>query len=816
MIVQERIVAEVTKYKNDAYPENIARRLKLKGAALDEFWVTLKKMERKGILKFNGKGMLKLQKNKEQAVQTGRLELKNGGFGFVVLESASGEKLPDVFVAANNLNGAMHGDKVHVRVFTVQAGKKIEGAVVEIEESAHKNLVGNLSKNGKVAFVTPDDKKIKVDIYVREKNLNGAQNGQKVLVEIVKRAVDGRKPEGRVVEILGDMDQSDIEIVSIIKQQGLSLKFPDSVLKEAQNVPQKVVAKEWDKRRDLRERCIVTIDGEDARDLDDAVYVQANERGYLLGVYIADVSNYVPLNGIIDLEARDRGTSVYLVDRVLPMLPVELSNGICSLNAQVERLALACEMQFDLMGERLSYEVFPAVIKVDTRLSYTVVKQMLTGEGNIADLSPYSHLQGDLERMRELCLVLNKKRNARGAIDFNFPEQKVKLDESGKPLAIIKRENGLAENIIEEFMLAANETVAEHLSKLGYLSVYRVHEPPVSTKIEALQKLLHNFNISAKFAKEVQPRDIQKVIADIKGRVEERMISFITLRSMQQAKYTTENSGHFGLAAEYYTHFTSPIRRYPDLMIHRLLYDSIKYGKKLSASKKEFYKNHLSNICEHASSMERKAAEAERMSVDYKIAEYMYEHIGKTFEGTISSVTAFGMFVELDNGAEGLVHISFLQDDNYTYDEDSYTLYGTRRNNQYRLGDRLKVEVLNVNVQERNIDLIPAEMSLESKLLLKAQSNRKRIAFDNGGLTRVGKNGVGFNRDNKPLSPQARLIKAAAHRENGGLKSSQKGKAKGRPTAETRGKNKSGAKPQQKRKATSKAGMFAQSKHKKK
>lgn len=804
--------------KGNVYPEELAAKLKLKGRDLDEYWRAVKKLEKQGRIKFTGKGALKLKKGKEESLYTGKIEINSKGFGFVVLDDKS-QFDKDVFVNASNLNTAMHGDKVQVKVVNNNPGKNPEGEVVEIVERAVVHIVGDFMLNGKVGFVIPDNKKIAKDIYIPAKQINGAQHGQKVAVEITRFAEGDRKSEGRITEVIGSMLDDDIEIMSIIKQYGLSPVFPDKVLQAAKKMPQTVSSEELKGRRDLRHLPIVTIDGDDAKDLDDAVYVERRDNGmYLLGVYIADVSYYVKDNSVIDLEARERATSVYLVDRVLPMLPVELSNNICSLNANVDRLAMGCEMLIDKQGKVVKYEVFPAVIKVVKRLTYALVKQMLTGEGTIKDLSAYEFLRPELEKMSELRAILKEKRHKRGAIDFDFPEQKVKLDERGKPLEIVQREQGLAENIIEEFMLAANETVAEHLNKLGYTNIYRVHELPDESKIASLRKLLYNFNVKLEMTDEIKPLVLQKALEDIKGRPEERLISTVMLRSLKQARYQTENEGHFGLAAEYYTHFTSPIRRYPDLIVHRLLREYFEYGKKLPKTKGDMYAATLAAIAENSSSKERKAADAERQTVELKMAEYMQEHIGEEFDGNISSVTSYGFFVELNNGVEGLVHVTALVDDYYIHDEEQYTLRGERRGNSYRLGDRVRVEVLSVNVKERTIDFVLAGTDLETKLLLQSShAGRAQVQTRKDYLDAFfAKSGKPIGKG-KPMSVQARNIRAVAEARRGSKnevgKAISRGKGKKSELMSTEKPKSTIGKPKPvagKRKATSKAGAFAQ------
>lgn len=809
MSMIDKITQLLAKLNKEIYPEDLAQRLKLKGRDLEEFWRTIKSMEKRGLLKFSAKGAVKLRKQKQKNIE-GIIEINSKGFGFVLVKDEQmkaeiGDK--DVFIASDKLGSAMHGDRVLVKIIAQEPGKNPAGEIIEVLERAHQTIVGNLVINGKIAFVVPDNKKIIGDIYIPMSQLNGAKTSQKVAVKITKWAAGGKKNEGRITEILGNLDQSDIEILSIIKQQNLSLQFPVNVLQAAKNIASEVDKKELKNRRDLRETVLVTIDGEDARDLDDAVSVQYLPDGcYKLGVYIADVSYYVPQDGIIDAEAVERSTSVYLVDRVLPMLPVELSNGICSLNAGVDRLAMACEMVVDKNGKINAYEIFPAVIKVDRRLTYTLVNQILTGVGVFRNIEEYDDLKPQILQMRSLCEILKQKRRRRGAIDFEFPEQKVKLDATGKPIEIVKREHGIAESIIEEFMLAANETVAEHLSKLEYPSIYRVHDLPNAEKIAALQKLLYNFDIKLDLADEIKPLALQQALAGIKGTPHEKLVATVMLRSLKQAVYQTDNVGHFGLAAEFYTHFTSPIRRYPDLEIHRLLKASFVYGKKLPKKEWEKLTAILPKIAEQASVMERKAAEAERMSVEYKTAEYMAERLGEQFDGTISSVNSFGFFVELENGVEGLVHVNNLLNDYYLHDEENYTLVGERTGAKYRLGDSIRVEVLHVNVQEREIDFMPADTPLEQKLLLKAeQRNYKPIFGAANKPTGTSKPGKYKSKsaaksptpphEKKPKSTGAKAIAKAVSRKNGKSTKNKAGQRKATSNAGAYAAGRSGKKP---------------------
>ncbi len=634
----------------------------------------------------------------------GRFQLTSKGFGFVIPDN-KGDR-PDVFIPPRSLNGAMNNDRVLARVNNDAHGKKPEGEILRIIVHANNKVVGVFHQTGDFAFVTPDDKRIGQDVYVMRKHFNGAKDGQKVVVEITEWPQEHRKAEGRVSEVLGNIGDVGLEILSIIKQNDLPLQFPDEVLDAARKVPKTIKKSELAGRRDLRERTVVTVDGEDAKDLDDAVYVeQLGKNEYLLGVYIADVSYYVTDGSTLDKEARERGTSVYLVDRVLPMLPERLSNGICSLNAGEDRLAMACEMHIDNLGTILSYEIFPAVINVRHRLSYNIVRAILAGDSTMC--GRYEDILPMVAHMDILRQILHDKRARRGAVDFELPEQKVILDEKLHPIDIVQRIHGNAEAIIEEFMLAANETVARHMFDAQWPFIYRVHDIPSEERMQEFAKLLANFNIKFRVKEETEPKDIQQAVAEVAGRAEERLVTTVALRSMKQAVYQTDNIGHFGLAAKYYTHFTSPIRRYPDLIVHRLLRAWLQQPK-LAASEVEPLEEKLDVIAEHSSIRERAAADAERATVELKMCEYMAGHIGEEYDGIISGVTAFGMFVELPNGVEGLVHISSLMDDYYDFYEERYALVGNHSGKAYRLGDAVRIEVLNVNISDVSIDFIMA------------------------------------------------------------------------------------------------------------
>lgn len=667
-----------------------------------KFWQELLALEQNGEIiktRFETYGL-----PEKMGLVAGRFQLTSKGFGFVIPDN-KGER-PDVFIPPRALNGAMNNDRVLARVNNDTHGKKPEGEILRIITHANNKVVGIFHQTGDFAFVTPDDKRIGQDVYVMRRDFNNAKDGQKVVVEITEWPQEHRKAEGKVTEILGNIGDVGLEILSIIKQNDLPLEFPEEVLAASRKVPKTIKKTELAGRRDLRERTVVTVDGEDAKDLDDAVYVQqisADE--YLLGVYIADVSYYVTEDSILDKEARERGTSVYLVDRVLPMLPERLSNGICSLNAGEDRLSMACEMHIDSKGTVLNYEIFPAVINVRHRLSYNIVRSILAGDEELC--TKYADILPMVGKMDELRQILHDKRARRGAVDFDLPEQKVILDEKLHPVEIVQRVHGNAESIIEEFMLAANETVAQHMFNQHWPFIYRVHEIPAEEKMQDLAKLLANFNIKFKVSEKTQPKEIQQAVRAVAGRPEERLITTVALRSMKQAVYQTENVGHFGLAAKYYTHFTSPIRRYPDLIVHRLLRQWLQTPK-LKAAEVEPLSDKLEIIADHSSIRERAAADAERATVELKKCEYMADHIGEEYDGVISGVTAFGMFVELENGVEGLVHISSLMDDYYEFYEERYALVGTHTGHQYRLGDKVRIEVLQVNISDVSIDFFMA------------------------------------------------------------------------------------------------------------
>ena len=739
-----------------------------------KFWQELLALEQNGEIiktRFETYGL-----PEKMGLVAGRFQLTSKGFGFVIPDN-KGER-PDVFIPPRALNGAMNNDRVLARVNNDTHGKKPEGEILRIITHANNKVVGIFHQTGDFAFVTPDDKRIGQDVYVMRRDFNNAKDGQKVVVEITEWPQEHRKAEGRVTEILGNIGDVGLEILSIIKQNDLPLEFPEEVLAASRKVPKSIKKTELADRRDLRERTVVTVDGEDAKDLDDAVYVQQiSAHEFLLGVYIADVSYYVTEDSILDKEARERGTSVYLVDRVLPMLPERLSNGICSLNAGEDRLAMACEMHIDRQGTVLNYEIFPAVINVRHRLSYNIVRAMLAGDKELC--TKYADIVPMVGKMDELRQILHDKRARRGAVDFDLPEQKVILDEKLHPIEIVQRIHGNAESIIEEFMLAANETVAQHMFNQHWPFIYRVHEIPAEEKMQDLAKLLANFNVKFKVSEETQPKEIQQAVRAVAGRPEERLITTVALRSMKQAVYQTENVGHFGLAAKYYTHFTSPIRRYPDLIVHRLLRQWLQTPK-LKASEVEPLSDKLEIIADHSSIRERAAADAERATVELKKCEYMADHIGEEYDGVISGVTAFGMFVELENGVEGLVHISSLMDDYYEFYEERYALVGTHTGHQYRLGDKVRIEVLQVNISDVSIDFIMAGENNGVREHIKQQLLAKQKPAKGYSSQRAALSAETKKKKNSSSSSKGMKNKQPGRRSGGAKKSKSTRKGKKR------------------------------------
>lgn len=621
------------------------------------------------------------------------------GFGFVTVE---GEP-EDIFIGEEDMGGAMQGDEVEVAITKAPAGRRREGKILKIVNRGTQRLVGYYQSRKNFGFVVPDNERILQDIFVPAEQSKGAVTGHKVVVELTSYGGEGKKPEGRIVEILGHANDPGVDILSIVKAYDLPIEFPEKVLNQAERVAKPVTGADMAGRKDVRDWQTVTIDGEDAKDLDDAITLTKEGDNYILGVHIADVTNYVQENSALDREALKRGTSVYLADRVIPMLPHVLSNGMCSLNAGEDRLALSCIMTVDAKGNVVDHQIAETVVNVDERMSYTSVKKILE-EHDEEECRRYQTLLPMFEMMKELSEILRNRRHKRGAIDFDFPESKMVLDEDGTPLEIKAYDRNVATKIIEDFMLLANETVAEEYFWQEIPFVYRVHEAPDEEKMKKLITFIQNFGYTMHVPKgqEIRPKEVQKLLDKIEGSQEEAMISRLTLRSMKQAKYSPDNDGHFGLATKYYTHFTSPIRRYPDLQIHRIIKDNLR--GRMTESRRDHYAKILTEVTMQASSLERRADEAERETVKLKKVQYMKKFYGEEFEGVISGITKWGLYVELPNTVEGLVHVANMMDDHYDYDETHFQMVGTHTGKRYELGQKVKVRVTGCDTIARTID----------------------------------------------------------------------------------------------------------------
>ena len=632
------------------------------------------------------------------------------GFGFVTIEGRE----QDVFIPADKTKGAMDGDKVQIVIEGEARGKRAEGAVLRILEHANKTVIGFYQKNKNFGFVLPDNQKLGQDIFIPQGKDMGAVTGHKVIVRITDFGDDRKKPEGVITEILGHVNDPGVDILSIIKAYGLPEGFPDEVMVQVAGIPDEVEEEEKKNRLDLRHLQTVTIDGEDAKDLDDAISIsKENDDHYTLGVHIADVSHYVTENSPLDKEALKRGTSVYLVDRVIPMLPHKLSNGICSLNAGTDRLALSCLMEIDGKGNVIGHRIAETLIQVDRRMTYTAVTAIVTDRDPDV-MEEYRDFVPMFDLMKELADILRERRKKRGSIDFDFPESKIILDEKGRPVDIKPYERNAATKIIEDFMLMANETIAEDYFWQELPFLYRTHDYPDPEKMKRLGTFINNFGYTIRTQNgEVHPKELQKLLDKIEGTPEEALISRLTLRSMKQAKYTTVCTGHFGLAANYYTHFTSPIRRYPDLQIHRIIKENLRRG--LSDRRFAHYDSILPEVAVQCSSMERRADEAERETDKLKKCEYMSKRIGKEYDGVISGVTNWGLYVELPNTVEGLIRVNDLTGDYFVFDEEHMELVGEMTRKSYKLGQKIRVQVADTDKLTRTIDFIPAKWQEEDE-----------------------------------------------------------------------------------------------------
>lgn len=645
----------------------------------------------------------KLASPKDLQMATGTFIGHARGFGFVTPD-AGGE---DIFIPASETMGAMQKDRVLYKMLhKAEKGKKADGVIVRILERGQQRIVGTFEAGSKgYGFVVADDKKIAKDIFISRENTKGAVTGHKVVVEITDYGEDRRNPEGKVIEILGHINDPGVDILSVIRRYELAVEFPEEVYAEIEHLGTEVAEADKKGREDLRDLLTITIDGADAKDLDDAVSLKRLGNGnFELGVHIADVSHYVRENTALDKEAYARGTSVYLVDRVIPMLPHKLSNGICSLNPHVDRLALSCLMEVNGRGEVVSHRILESVINSDYRMTYTAVREILE-DGTPALLEQYAEILPMLEDMEELRQILGEKRRKRGSVNFDLPESKIILNENGKPIDIKPYEKSIATNMIEEFMLVCNETIAENSFWQEMPFMYRSHQEPDEDKLEKMEQFLRGFGYYLrKKDGEIHPRELQKVLQKAEDTDEERIITRMVLRSMMQARYTAENGGHFGLAAKYYCHFTSPIRRYPDLEIHRMIKKML-HGE-LDEKASAYYRRKMPDWAKHCSKQERVAEDAERDTDALKKVEFMEDKVGQIYEGIISGVTNWGIYVELPNTIEGMIALSQMDDDYYEFDEKKMLVFGKRTKKSYRLGDKVVVSVAKVDRMMGTIDFV--------------------------------------------------------------------------------------------------------------
>lgn len=652
---------------------------------------------------------LKIQKNRknryrlvEKTYYDGIYRKNQKGFGFVRLEDEEDE----IYIAKENSLNALNGDRVLIEIIEEKNKvKSAEAKVVKILKHEKDTIVGIFQNNKNFGFVVPDDRNFGTDIFISKKDMGKARNNHKVLVKITKYPQNGKKAEGKVIEVLGNVNEAGVDMLSLIKEHSLPSTFPEPVVQEAKRFQNKVDKKDIPNRVDFREKEIFTIDGEDAKDLDDAIRVEKTENGnYRLEVHIADVSYYVQENSLLDQEAYLRGTSIYMLGRVIPMLPRELSNGICSLNAGEDRFTLSCIMEIDTKGNVVSSEIVKGIINVTERMSYTDVQAILDNS-NLKTIKRYEKYITQFKLMEELAVILKNKRMEQGYLNLDIPESKIDLDMDGRVTSISKYETTFAHEIIEQFMLIANETVAEKFFWLEAPFIYRVHEDPDFEKIQELNKFLFNFGLKIKANKDnIYPKEFAKILEEVKGKEEEKVVSNLVLRTLKVARYEAENEGHFGIASKYYCHFTSPIRRYPDLFIHRVISKYLEDNYDIPEKWIEEHKVQAEERAKQSSEREKIATKVEREAEDLKKAEYMEKRIGEEYEGIVSSVTSFGIFVELENTVEGLIRFEDLGDEYFIYDEDRKRLIGERTNKTYKIGDKVKIRVKNANKLLRQID----------------------------------------------------------------------------------------------------------------
>ena len=680
--------------------EEIGVRFGLEGKELNALYNALDDMEKEGVIIRNRNERYGLIDKMNLAV--GKLEGNEKGFGFLIADDKTKE---DIFIPAEGMNGGLHGDRVVVRITSKgEVGRKEEGEVLKILERANQTIVGTYESSKNFGFVIPDNSRIAYDVFIPKAYTNSAKTNQKVVVEITRWPEQRRNPEGKIVEILGFVGEKGTDILSIIKQFKLSEEFPQKVQEQASMIEQEVSKEAIEKRVDLRNLKTFTIDGADAKDLDDAVSIETLDNGnYMLGVHIADVSHYVGERSVLDKEAYKRGNSVYLLDRVIPMLPKEISNGICSLYPDKDRLTLSVFMEIDKDGNVKDHEIVEGVIRSQQRLVYDDVSNFLENDDQEA-AKKLVNVSEELKLMEELCHILYNKRERRGSIDFDFPEARIILDEDGIPIDIVKEDRRIANRMIEEFMLACNETIAEHMYWAEMPFLYRIHEEPEMERINEFNKFIHNFGYLIKGTQEIHPKELQRLTKEVKGKKEETLINTLLLRSLKKARYSSEEDIHFGLAAKYYTHFTAPIRRYPDLQIHRIIKSYV--NGKLNLNEQDRLDRILPKVADHTSMTERTAEEAEREVEDLKVAEYMSTRIGNEYKGMVSSLTNFGMFVQLDNTVEGLIRYSDMVDDYYEFDEKNYYVIGVHTRKIYRLGDIVKIRVTKADLVKRTIDFM--------------------------------------------------------------------------------------------------------------
>ena len=679
--------------------EELALIFDIKPTDMPMFYKFLEELEENSTICKTKKG--KLISPKEMGYFVGKFVSHRKGFGFVESDE---EYTQDLFIPSSEINGAMHNDRVMAEIITPATDeRRAEGKIIKIVQREVTHIVGVFQPNRNFGFVIPDDKKFNKDIYIPKKFFSGARENDKVVCEITVWPQEDRKPEGKVIEILGQKGERVVEIHSIVKAHGLPEEFPKKVLDEAENVAVEIPQEEIERRFDIRDLKTFTIDGDDAKDLDDAVSIDVLPNGnFKLGVHIADVTHYVREKSKLDKEALKRATSVYLVDTVIPMLPKTLSNGVCSLNPFEDKLTLSVFMEIDDKGNVVKYDIKETIINSKARMTYTEVSDILENDDEKLKQT-FSNLVEEFKNAETLARILMGRRKKRGAIDFDFPEAKIILNGDGEVVDIKEYERRISNKIIEEFMLISNETIAEHYFWLELPFVYRIHETPSVEKMQNLSKFVSTFGYTIKGDMEdVHPKELQGIVQKIKGKREEAAISTIMLRSLRQAKYSPECVGHFGLAAKYYSHFTSPIRRYPDLQIHRIIKEQL--NNKLSHKRIDQLKNIVEYSSVQSSERERSADLAERDVKDFYKCLYMYDKVGEEFDGIVSSVTSFGMFIELPNTVEGLTRLANMKDDYYIYDDQTYTIMGERTKKTFRIGDAVRIKVDNVSIELREID----------------------------------------------------------------------------------------------------------------